>query len=62
MEKMLGGLEAEKLDRDSDGSTNLTTSLQRTVSALTAQINSVRHLLSLCTAPQFIFPATWPKY
>ena len=45
MEKLLGELEAEKRDRGLDGSTGLTTSLQRTVSALTAQINSVRHLL-----------------
>ena len=45
IEKLLGELEAEKRDRGLDGSTGLTTSLQRTVSALTAQINSVRHLL-----------------
>ena len=45
MEKLLGELEAEKGDRGLDGSIGLTTSLQRTVSALTAQINSVSHLI-----------------
>ena len=54
MEKLLGEFEAEKRERGSDGSTGLTTSLQRTVSALTAQINSVRHLLFLCTEPQSV--------
>jgi hypothetical protein len=55
MEKLLGELEAEKRNRSSDGSTSLT--LQRTVTALTSQINSVRHLLLLSTAPQFTFTA-----
>jgi hypothetical protein len=41
MEKLLGELEAEKRDRGLDGGTGLTMSLQRTVSSLTAQINSV---------------------
>lgn len=45
MEKLLGELEAEKRDSGLDGSTGLTTSLQQAVSALTTQINSVRHLL-----------------
>jgi hypothetical protein len=45
MEKLLGELEAEKRDSGLDGSTGLTTSLQQAVSALTTQINSVRHFL-----------------
>jgi CAP-Gly domain-containing linker protein 1 len=45
IEKLLGESEAEKRDRGLDSSTGLTTSLQRTVSALATQINSVRHLL-----------------
>jgi len=60
MGKLLVELEADKRDSGSN-STDLTTSLQRTVSALTSQINSVRHLLSLCTAPQITLTATWPK-
>ena len=55
MERLLGELEAEKRDRGSDGSAGLTTSLQRTVSLLTSQINNVRHSLFLSTIPQFIF-------
>ena len=60
MEKLLGELEAEKRDRDSDGSTGLTT-LQRTVSTLTAQINVVRQLSFLSITPQLTFTVTWAK-
>ena len=55
MEKLLGEIEAEKRDRSLDGSNSLTTSLQRTVSALTAQINNVRHLLFLFATPVYLF-------
>ncbi|KAF8813595.1 hypothetical protein BYT27DRAFT_7083346 [Phlegmacium glaucopus] len=41
MEKLLGELQADKHDSGSDGNTSLTISLQRTVSALTSQINSL---------------------
>jgi len=61
MEKLLGELEAEKRDRDSDGSTGVTTSLQRTVSTLTAQINIVRQLLFLSIISQLTFAVTWGK-
>ena len=47
IEMLLGELEAEKRDRGLDGSASLTTSLQRTVSSLTAQINSVRLIIHL---------------
>ena len=62
MEKLLREVEAEKRDRDSDDTIGLITSLQRSVTTLTAQINSVRHLLFLYTSLQFTFTATWPKY
>jgi hypothetical protein len=55
MEKLLGELETEKRDRGLDGSTGLTTSLQRTVSALTAQINSVRLIIYFYSPPQFTY-------
>ena len=56
MEKLLGEFEAEKRDRGLDCSTGLTTSLQRTVSALTAQINSVRLTIYFYSPLQFTYP------
>jgi hypothetical protein len=53
MEKLLGELEAEKRDRGLEGGAGLTTSLQRTVSSLTAQINSVRLFVYFYSPPQF---------
>ena len=55
MEKSLGDLEAEKRDRGLDGSTGLTTSLQRTVSSLTVQINSVRLIIYFYSPPRFTY-------
>ena len=55
MEKLLGELEAEKRDKGLDGNAGLTTSLQRTVSSLTAQINSVRLIIYFYSPHQFTY-------
>ena len=57
MEKLLGKLEDEKRDRGLDGSTDLTTSLQRTVSSLTVQINSVRIIVYFLSATSVYLPS-----
>ena len=52
MEKLLGELEAEKRDSGQDGSSGLTSSLQRTVSSLTDQISGVRLIIYYYSPPQ----------
>ena len=62
MEKLLGELEAEKRDSGQDGSSGLTSSLQRTVSSLTDQISGVRLIIYYYSPPQLTcLTAAWPK-